>query len=68
MEWIVSNLTGPVLQVFIVAMILAWAWCLVIAAKNKRWDWLIIMLVFPPMLVIYLLFAHKRPPLSTPKV
>lgn len=67
MEWFVSVLTGPAQQVFVVVMLLIWAWCLVAAAKAKRWDWLVIMLVFPPMLVIYLLFAHKRSPFSTPK-
>ena len=39
-----------------------WVWCLVSAAKNGKWVWFVLMLLFQVLFIFYLLFADKRPP------
>lgn len=65
--WLGPEFLGPAI---VVAMVLlaflvffAWVWCLVSAAKNGKWVWFVLMLIFQVLFIFYLLFAHKHPPL-----
>lgn len=38
-----------------------WIWAMVNAASNRKWGWLILVLLFSPILLfIYLLFGWSR--------
>ena len=54
---------GSIVAVVVLAglVFVAYIWCLVNAAKNGKWVWFVLTLVFSPLFIIYLLFADKSP-------
>lgn len=42
-----------------------WVWSMVSAAKNGKWVWFVLILIFSPLCLLYLLFADKRPAASS---
>jgi len=43
-------------------LLVLWIWSMVSAAKNGKWVWFVLILIFSPLSLLYLLFADKRPP------
>ncbi|MDP1740807.1 hypothetical protein [Polaromonas sp.] len=46
-------------------LVVLWIWSMVSAAKNGKWVWFVLILIFSPLCLLYLLFADKRPPASS---
>lgn len=62
-DWLLVLIPVAVLLVALGALVL-WIWSMVSAAKNGKWVWFVLILIFSPLCLLYLLFAEKRPPAS----
>lgn len=63
-DWLLVLIPVAALLVALGALVL-WIWSMVSAAKNGKWVWFVLILIFSPLCLLYLLFADKRPPAST---
>ena len=45
-----------------------WVWALVDAARNGKWVWFVLTLVFPLLCIVYLLFAYEGRPMRAREV
>lgn len=55
-----------VIAVLVIAFVL-YVWALVNAARNAKWVWFVLVLLFGPLCVVYLLFAYERTPSREPQ-
>ncbi|RYD44605.1 MAG: hypothetical protein EOP83_31210 [Verrucomicrobiaceae bacterium] len=64
MDWNVWGVPLVMLALVVLAglVFITYIWCLVSAAKNGKWAWFVLMLLFQVLFIFYLLFADKSPP------
>jgi ABC-type transport system involved in cytochrome c biogenesis permease subunit len=55
-----------VIAVAVIAFVL-YVWALVNAARNAKWLWFVLVLLFGPLCVVYLLLAYERAPSRKPQ-
>lgn len=60
-DWLPVLILAAILLVGLGLLVL-WIWSMVSAAKNGKWVWFVLILIFSPLSLLYLLFADKRPP------
>ena len=60
-DWLLVLIPAAGLLVAL-GLVVLWIWSMVSAAKNSKWVWFVLILLFSPLSVPYLVFADKRPP------
>lgn len=65
-DWLPVLIPVAVLLVAL-GLVVLWIWSMVSAAKNGKWVWFVLILIFSPLCLLYLLFADKRPASPEPQ-